>query len=119
MDKMIQQDLEKRILVLDGAMGTQLNNRGFKTELPLWTADANITHPDLVKSIHSEYIYAGADIITTNTFRSTSWTYKRAGYTDTESKMRAKKRGRQNKKDRATRQWPCPLTWPSTVPLRL
>ena len=72
-------------------MGTQLNNRGFKTELPLWTADANITHPDLVQSIHSEYIHAGADIITTNTFRSTSWTYKRAGYTDTESKMRAKK----------------------------
>ena len=83
--------MKKIPFLLDGAMGTELNNRGFKTELPLWTADANITHPDLVQSIHSQYIYAGADIITTNTFRSTSWTYKRAGYTDTESKMRAKK----------------------------
>jgi len=83
--------VKKIPFLLDGAMGTELNNRGVKTELPLWTADANITHPDLVQSIHSEYIYAGADIITTNTFRSTSWTYKRAGYTDSKSRMMAKK----------------------------
>ena len=82
--------MRKTPLLLDGAMGTELNNRGVKTELPLWSADANITHPDLVQSIHSEYIYAGADIITTNTFRSTSWTYKRAGYNNVKSKMMAK-----------------------------
>ena len=66
--------MKKIPFLLDGAMGTELNNRGVKTELPLWTADANILHPDLVQNIHSEYIDAGADYITTNTFRSTSWT---------------------------------------------
>ena len=83
--------MKKIPFLLDGAMGTELNNRGVKTELPLWTADANIAHPELVQSIHSDYIYAGADIITTNTFRSTSWTYKRAGYSDTKSRIRAQK----------------------------
>ncbi len=83
--------MKKIPFLLDGAMGTELNKRGIKTELPLWTADVNITHPDLVQNIHSEYICAGADVITTNTFRSTSWTYKRAGYTDAKSKIMAKK----------------------------
>jgi len=83
--------MKKIPFLLDGAMGTELNNRGVKTALPLWTADANILHPHLVQNIHSEYIYAGADYITTNTFRSTSWTYKRAGYTNAKAKMMAKK----------------------------
>ncbi len=83
--------MKKTPFLLDGAMGTELNNRGVKTKLPLWTADANIAYPDLVQSIHSEYIYAGADFITTNTFRSTSWTYKRAGYTNSKARMLAKK----------------------------
>ena len=61
--------MKKIPFLLDGAMGTELNNRGVKTELPLWTADANISHPDLVQNIHSEYIDAGANYITTNTFR--------------------------------------------------
>ena len=83
--------MKKIPFLLDGAMGTTLNNRGVITELPLWTADANIMHPDLVQNIHSEYIDAGADYITTNTFRSTSWTYKRAGYTKDKAKVMAKK----------------------------
>ena len=78
-------------ILFDVAMGAELNNRGIKTELPLWTADVNITHSDLIQSTHNEYICAGADIITTNTSRSTSWTYKRADYTDNESKMRARR----------------------------
>ncbi len=83
--------MKKIPFLLDGAMGTELNNRGVKTELPLWTADANILHSDLVQNIHREYIYAGADYITTNTFRSTSWTYKRAGYTNDKATIMAKK----------------------------
>ena len=79
------------LILLDGAMGAELNNKIITTELPLWTADANIMHSDLIQSTHNEYICAGADITTTNTFRNTSWTYKRAGYTDKESKMRAKR----------------------------
>ena len=77
-------------LLLDGAMGTELQNRNVEIPLPLWTADANIFHPDVVTSIHREYINAGADIITTNTFRSTSWTYRKTGLNDFQSQERAK-----------------------------
>ena len=80
----------KKPLLLDGAMGTELINRGINLPLPIWSADANITHPEVVKGIHSDYIKAGADIITTNTFRTTTWTYRKAGYTSVRARERAK-----------------------------
>ena len=78
-------------LVLDGAMGTELNKRGVQTKLPLWTAESNISHPYLVEKIHKEYINSGSDIITTNTFRSTSWSYQRAGYSLVNAQLKAKR----------------------------
>ena len=77
-------------LILDGAMGTELKNHGIDIPLPIWSADANLDHPKVVETIHSEYISAGADIITTNTFRTTAWTYRRAGYTPIKAKQRAR-----------------------------
>ena len=67
-------------IIMDGAMGTELQNRGVQVPLPLWSANANIDYPQIVMDIHKDYINAGSDIITTNTFRSTEWTYKKAGY---------------------------------------
>ena len=83
--------MKRKPLLLDGAMGTELNNHGVAIPLPLWTADANITYPEIVTRIHSKYIDAGSDIITTNTFRSTSWTYRKTGLSDFKSQERAKK----------------------------
>ena len=80
----------KTPLVLDGAMGTELKNRGVKIPLPLWSADVNLTNPDIVKTIHQDYILAGADIITTNTFRTTSWTYKKMKISIKNAKNRAR-----------------------------
>jgi len=80
----------KKPLLLDGAMGTELINRGINLPLPIWSADANLSHPKVVKGIHSDYIKAGADIITTNTFRTTTWTYRKAGYTSLRARERAK-----------------------------
>ena len=77
-------------LILDGAMGTELKNRGVKIPLPLWSAEANVIHPDIVKSIHQDYIFSGADIITTNTFRTTSWTYKKSNLSIDNAKIKAK-----------------------------
>ena len=68
------------IKILDGAMGTELVRRGIKLNLPIWSGDCNINNRELVFKIHSDYINAGADIITTNTFRTTSYTYHKAGY---------------------------------------
>ena len=72
-----------RIVVLDGAMGTELQRRGVKTQLPLWSAAANYSHGELVKQVHLEYLQAGAQIITTNTFRTGPRPVKAAGITTT------------------------------------
>lgn len=60
----------KKPLVLDGPMGTLLIERGIDLGSKLWSAMALINNPDKVLTIHKEYILAGADIITTNTFRT-------------------------------------------------
>jgi S-methylmethionine-dependent homocysteine/selenocysteine methylase len=68
-----------RVLLLDGATGTELQRRGVDTGLPLWSARALIEAPDVLAAIHADYIAAGADIITTNTFRTHRRTLTRAG----------------------------------------
>lgn len=60
----------KRPLILDGAMGSYLQMKGMNFSDSLWSTSANIENPKLVEGIHKEYIDAGAEIITTNTFRS-------------------------------------------------
>ena len=62
-------------LLLDGAMGTELLRRGVDISLPLWSAHALETDPEIVRKINLEYLKAGADIITTNTFRTTTRTF--------------------------------------------
>src|SRR5512137_1710521 len=58
--------LKERTLVLDGAMGTMLQERGLKPgQSP---EEMNLTMPEVVAGVHQEYLDAGADIIVTNTF---------------------------------------------------
>ncbi|HSN20348.1 MAG TPA: methionine synthase, partial [Usitatibacter sp.] len=77
--------LKQRILVLDGAMGTMIQRRAldeaqFRGErFRDWKKDLrgnndllNLTRPDVIRDIHAEYLQAGADILETNTFNSTS-----------------------------------------------
>jgi homocysteine S-methyltransferase len=59
-----------RILVVDGAMGTMLYAKG--VYINRCYDELNLTNPDLVREIHTEYIRAGADIIETNTFGATA-----------------------------------------------
>jgi homocysteine S-methyltransferase len=58
--------LERRALLADGAIGTLLHDRGVPGSACL--DEQNLTNPDLVLSVHSEYVTAGAEIIETNTF---------------------------------------------------
>lgn len=80
----IRKELEKRILVIDGAMGTmiqrhKLNEADYRGErFKDWHSDVKgnndllcITQPEIIKGIHKQYLAAGADIIETNTFSST------------------------------------------------
>jgi S-methylmethionine-dependent homocysteine/selenocysteine methylase len=57
-----------RVVVLDGAIGTELEVRGAAMEYDAWSARANLSEPDLVRQVHADYIRAGADVITANTF---------------------------------------------------
>jgi 5-methyltetrahydrofolate--homocysteine methyltransferase len=82
---LLQQLLEDRILVLDGAMGTmiqreRLSEEQFRGErFRDWKSDLRgnndlltLTQPALIRRIHLDYLAAGVDIIETNTFNSTS-----------------------------------------------
>lgn len=67
------------IFILQGALGTELARRGYKMTLPLWTGDASLKVPNIIDEIYSDYITAGADIITTNTFRTNRRTFQKVG----------------------------------------
>jgi len=57
--------------ILDGAMGSGLIRWGMELPEHIWSGAANLTNPELVLKIHREYVDAGADYITANTFRTT------------------------------------------------
>ena len=59
-------------VLLDGATGTELTRRGVDTGLPLWSANALLTEEGarVLQQIHADYLAAGAEIITANTFRT-------------------------------------------------
>jgi S-methylmethionine-dependent homocysteine/selenocysteine methylase len=71
--------VEARPLLLDGATGTELERRGAPATLPLWSAGALISDPDLVERIHADYVCAGADALTANTFRTQRRTLAHGG----------------------------------------
>ena len=58
-------------------MGTQLLMRNVDVELPLWSAAILENSPSTVEEIHAEYLHAGADVVTTNTFRATTRTFRK------------------------------------------
>lgn len=57
-------------LLLDGAVGTELAARGFTTDRPGWSVAATYEAPELLTQIYADYVAAGADIVTANTFRA-------------------------------------------------
>ena len=69
-------------LLLDAAMGTELQRRGADTRLPLWSARALVDDPALVRTIHSEEVAAGAEVLTANTFRTHFRTLAKGGLAD-------------------------------------
>ncbi len=83
-EKTLREALDRRILLLDGAMGTMIQARGLSEDdfrgerfrdFPRELAGNNdllcLTQPELVRDIHLQYLRAGADIVETNTFNAT------------------------------------------------
>ncbi|MFK7919889.1 MAG: betaine--homocysteine S-methyltransferase [Ilumatobacter sp.] len=65
---------ERGVLLIDGAMGTELFSRGLESggAPELW----NVEHPDRVTAVHTDYVNAGSDIILTNSFGGTGFRLK-------------------------------------------
>ena len=93
-------DIENKILVLDGAMGTMIQKynlteedyrgcvfAGCTKELKGNNECLNLTRPDIIKAIHTEYINAGADIIESNTFSANSISQSEYGCADMAERM--------------------------------
>jgi S-methylmethionine-dependent homocysteine/selenocysteine methylase len=67
------------LILLDGALGTELERRGVATPLPLWSAQALLDAPDTLREVHADYVRAGADVLATATFRTTPRVMRKTG----------------------------------------
>ncbi|NKB89628.1 MAG: homocysteine S-methyltransferase family protein [Acidobacteria bacterium] len=66
-------------VLLDGPMGTEIDRRGGRTTLPLWSAWALLDDPGLVQQVHEDNVRAGAEVLTANTFRTHRRSLAKAG----------------------------------------
>src|SRR6185312_9905673 len=58
------------MVVLDGALATELERRGANLDDPLWSAKVLIDDPDLIRAVHLDYLRAGADVITSSSYQA-------------------------------------------------
>jgi len=83
MDMILDNKLSnKEIIVLDGAIGTEIARLGAAMNSSAWCGVANKTHADIVRQVHEDYIRAGADVVTTNTFSTSRHVLASAGLAD-------------------------------------
>lgn len=67
------------IVLLDGGTGAELRRRGVTLDRHAWSGPAALTHRDLLVDIHADYLRAGADVVTTNTFGTSRFVLRAAG----------------------------------------
>lgn len=70
MQNLIEKLQTGRTIILDGGTGTDIQAKGAPMNGDHWCAMANLTHPEIVQAVHEDYIAAGAEIITANSFAS-------------------------------------------------
>lgn len=68
------------LVVLDGAMGTELSARGADLNDPLWSARVLMEQPELIRAVHADYYAAGADVATTASYQATFEGFARRGF---------------------------------------
>jgi len=79
----LQQRLDRGdVLILDGAMGTELQRRGVPMDGIAWSAAALATHPETVRSVHEDYLRAGAEVLIANSFATSRHVLAAAGLGD-------------------------------------
>ncbi len=78
---------KKKIIILDGGTGRELEAQGASIDPPLWSANAFYTDPDVVKKVHKSFIAAGAMVITANTYTITQYHLKNANKSNDQLKL--------------------------------
>jgi methionine synthase I (cobalamin-dependent) len=79
---MMERLKNNEVLVLDGAIGTELQAMGVPMHPIAWCGEALYTQPYVVRLMHERYIHAGADIISTDTFSTLRHVLEASGYGD-------------------------------------
>src|SRR5271154_3579329 len=67
------------LMVLDGALATELERRGADLADPLWSAKILLEKPELIRAVHLDYFTAGADVATTSTYQASFEGFARRG----------------------------------------
>lgn len=67
------------LLILDGALATELERRGANLNDPLWSAKVLLEQPELIRQVHYDYFVAGADVATTASYQATFEAFARRG----------------------------------------
>jgi S-methylmethionine-dependent homocysteine/selenocysteine methylase len=70
---------EGKVVILDGAISTEIQTRGVTLDELSWASRATLDHPDVVREMHVDYIRAGADVITANTYGAGHTVLRAAG----------------------------------------
>ena len=74
--------LEKQeIIILDGALGTELESLGYDVSGKLWSAQYLLDQPQIIQNVHESYVRAGSDIITTSSYQASIPAFVEAGLT--------------------------------------
>ena len=72
---------QEPFIVLDGALATELEQRGANLDDPLWSAKVLLEQPQLIRAVHRDYFDAGADVATTASYQATFQGFARRGLT--------------------------------------
>src|SRR6266702_293077 len=70
---------QRPVIILDGALATELERRGADLKDPLWSAKCLVERPDLIRAVHLDYFAAGADVATAATYQATFEAFSRRG----------------------------------------
>ena len=74
-----------RVMVLDGALATELERRGANLNDPLWSAKLLLEQPELIRAVHADYFLAGADVATTASYQATFEAFTQRGLSRAEA----------------------------------
>ena len=72
--------MKTEIKLLDGSLSYPLEKQGYNLNKKLWTGDALINNPNVIKKIHKDYLSAGVDYISTSTYQISCKILNEMGY---------------------------------------